>query len=409
MRILITNTGPWGTGSFTVADALVRQFRRLGHEVAFFFPDTGLASEIKSYYYEQPDVYHIWPFPAEIDGFKFPAFPLMIPDPHPRSNWEMTYKDLPEDMLQAFIKESQKRLEKTIEIFKPDVVECQHVWLMNHHLSKVNIPLFCTAHHSDQMGFIYDERIRPYVKESIEKVRKLFAVSYFVKEEVVDLYGIDENRVAVFKNGYDKKVFYSYKKDKKKVLDELGLDISPDKTFVSFAGKISKTKGIDILLQANLLMNRDDIHFLILGGGDYEKFIKTNFPEGIDTSRVHFIGHQSPRMVANVHNICKLSTLPSRSEGFGIACVEAMACGLPLVITREGGLKEIGEGFFVEKENPLELSEAITRIVDLPDDEYSALAQRMQSHAQTFSWETIALERLQYYEEALCDEKSVSL
>ena len=65
MRILFTNTGPWGTGSFTVIEAIADELEKLGHQVKIFFPDNGFDAEDKAKYYELPDRYEIWQFPIE--------------------------------------------------------------------------------------------------------------------------------------------------------------------------------------------------------------------------------------------------------------------------------------------------------------------------------------------------------
>lgn len=397
MRILITNTGPWGTGSFTVAEALTKAFISRGHDVAFFFPDSGIPSEMKEIYYSRPEVYNIWKFPQTIASFEFPSFPLIITDPHPRSEWKMTYKKLPSKMFHAFIEETEKRLHNLVNTFQPDVIECQHLWLMGYHVSKLNIPFFCTAHHSDQIGFLYDKRSRPYIAASIDKIQKIFSISDFVTQEILTLYHVDRKKIIPFHNGYDKEVFFRAPKEKKEVLKTLGLERLINKTLIAFAGKISKTKGVDILLKATLLMQREDIHLILLGGGRPQEFIAKHFPHGIDLERVHFVGHQSPRMVANIFNISKVGTLPSRSEGFGIACLEAMGCGLPMVVTKTGGLQEIGEVTLVPSEDPFALAQSIIEIVDLPEKEYQALSEKVEARARHFSWEKVADDRLKEY------------
>ena len=85
MRILFTNTGPWGTGSATVVDAISQEMMRQGHEVKIIFPDCHFESMDMDQYYGHPEVYHIWNFPIKRDGVELYTFPLIIPDPHPRS------------------------------------------------------------------------------------------------------------------------------------------------------------------------------------------------------------------------------------------------------------------------------------------------------------------------------------
>lgn len=400
MRILITNTGPWGTGSFTVAEAIIKEYRKLGHDVLLFFPDSQLDTPSKEHYYKG-DAYYVWKFPITIEGYRFPSFPLIIPDPHPRSDWNVTYKDLDETVLKGFLREQRKRIKHVVQEFKPDVIECQHIWYMNYTASELDIPFFSCAHHSDQMGFHYDPRVRKYAIESAQRSQKVFAISNYVSKEVQRLYHLEEDHVVTVPNGYDKDVFFDTQEDRKAVLQQLNIHVPDDAILVSFAGKISRTKGVDILLHAMKRLEKTKIHVLALGGGDPKQFIKDKMPKGFTTKNVHFVGHRAPETVAKIHNISHFSVLPSRTEGFGIACLEAMGCGLPLVVTTTGGLKEYAVGELVEVEDIEGLKRAIEKLATLPEKEYEALCNKALQAAANFSWEQIAKLRLSCYKDAL--------
>jgi len=68
MRILITNTGPWGTGSGTVADGIMKELKRRGHQVMAFFPDSGFKGSDNDKYYEDKESYRIVKFPVVYNG-----------------------------------------------------------------------------------------------------------------------------------------------------------------------------------------------------------------------------------------------------------------------------------------------------------------------------------------------------
>ena len=165
MRILITNTGPWGTGSFTVAKGLLDAFIELGHEVKLFFPDSEEPSPELEFYYSQPEIYEVWKLPIEKDGMRIDSFPLMITDPHPRNPAGNTYKDLSDKELQFYLDAFEERIVDVLEKFQPDVVECQHIWAYDHVIKELNYPYLATTHNSDQMGFRYDPRMRPIALE----------------------------------------------------------------------------------------------------------------------------------------------------------------------------------------------------------------------------------------------------
>ena len=79
MKILITNTGPWGTGSFTVTKAVSDELQLMGHQVKIFFPDDGTPCVDLDKYYSQSETYEIWKFPIQKNGVHLSSFPLIIP------------------------------------------------------------------------------------------------------------------------------------------------------------------------------------------------------------------------------------------------------------------------------------------------------------------------------------------
>lgn len=402
MKILITNTGPWGTGSFTVARALTEEYIKMGHQVKVFFPDAGLPSEELDYYYSNQDVWEIWKFPIEHNGTTLDSFPLIIPDPHPRNNVGTTFLELSDDQLNLYLSEFEREITQLIDTFQPDAIECQHIWAFDHVIEKLGYTYFCVAHHSDQLGFLYDQRMQPIAKQSAKQARKIFAISKRVHNEVVDLYGVTPEKVVITNNGYDRSVFRPFQIDREKLLEEFELDIPHDATIVTFAGKISKTKGIDTLLEANhLLQVKHNIHFLILGAGKLESVLDPAHLNRYCFDRVHFLGHQKAQTLAKLHNLADFCTMPSRSEGFGIACLEAMGCGLPVVVTRAGGPEEYAVGEIIEPEDPHALADALLKMSQLSNQEYEALQAQALEAAHKFSWETIARDRINHYKEAM--------
>ena len=342
MNILFINTGPWGTGSFTLIQCLTVELLKLGHRVKIFFPDGDFESEDREEYYNNPELYCIWKFPIKNAKASLENFPLIISDPHPRNPQALTFRDLSEAQIDLYEQELEKELSKLIDEFKPDIIECHHIWYSAWVLNKMGQSYFLTAHHSDQMGFRYDKRIRPKAIAAAQGAQKIIAISESVRKEVFELYGVLQDKIELIANGYDKNRFKVLKVNKQEILDELGIQLEPDAQIISFMGKLSYTKGIDILLEANRLLDpKLKIHFLIAGAGDIKSICKKMNPSTYSLNNMHFIGQQSPESVAKINNISKFSIMPSRSEGFGISCLEAMGCGVPVIATRCGDLRPL--------------------------------------------------------------------
>ncbi|MBN2551383.1 MAG: glycosyltransferase family 4 protein, partial [Spirochaetales bacterium] len=368
MRILFTNTGPWGTGSATVVNGAMNELIRKGHQARVIFPDSGFQSPDFDRYYDHPDRFSILKFPATYNGEKLYTFPLIITDPHPRNfphAW--TFKDLTPAQLRAYMGYYGEFTDKVIEEFRPDVIECQHIWIMDYVLGRKGYSYISVAHHSDQLGFRYDRRMRKYARRAARHASYIFAISGSVREEVLELYPVDPGRVVVLPNGYDQAVFRREEVERGKLLARFDLQRYQNTPIVTFAGKISKTKGIDVLLRANRIIQRQrEAAIVVFGAGDLEDVMKGIPDRAYEMKNVLMMGHQTPEVLAAFHNIARLSVLPSRSEGFGIAALEAMGCAVPLVATRTGGLAGLVVGGLVPIGDYRELAREVLRILSLP-------------------------------------------
>lgn len=183
-------------------------------------------------------------------------------------------------------------------------------------------------------------------------VDRVIFVSSSFQDIVSNRYHI--NNTIVVKNGYDAELFRydsicSRKKGKKVKLISVG--------------GLNYIKGHDILLEAMKILGPNYI-LTIIGDGElldkYKRFVKEN--NLID--RISFLGNVKHNKVSEYLNDSDIFCMPSRSESFGISAIEAMACGLPVIATKVGGLENlINEdinGLFCEL-NSSSLAAAINR------------------------------------------------
>jgi len=400
VRVLFTNTGPWGTGSATVVNGVMNELIRKGHEARVIFPDSGFESPDFNRYYENPGRFSILKFPVTYNGEHLYTFPLIITDPHPRNfRHAWTFKDLSQSQLQAYMGYYGEFAEKVIKEFQPDIIECQHIWIMDYVLGKKGYKYISVAHHSDQLGFRYDRRMRRYARRAAGHASYIFAISESVKEEVLELYPVDSERVVVLPNGYDQSVFYRNEMDRTELLARFGLERYQNTPIITFAGKISKTKGVDYLLKANRIIQKHrEAAIVVFGAGDLEDVLSGGSPDAYEMKNVVIMGHQTPDVLAAFHNIARLSVLPSRSEGFGIAALEAMGCGLPMVASRTGGLGKLVVDGLVAIGDYREIARQVLKILALPAREHQKLRDRVYRRAHQYSWKKIVKKRLKIYQ-----------
>jgi glycosyltransferase involved in cell wall biosynthesis len=327
----------------------------------------------------------------------------MIPDPNP-SNFDRawTFRDLEQAQIDLYVSSFQRRLCTVVDDFAPDVIECQHIWLMPYAVAELGLPFVVAAHHSDQMGFHYDERIRPYATRAAQAASFIFALTTPNHDEIVELYDVAPDKVITLGNGYDREVFKPVDVDRAALFDRFDLDIPEDAPLVTFAGKLSKTKGVDVLLHAHQIVHERQAvaaeapyHLILFGTGSLDDVLDDDRPHSLD--RVHLLGHQPYAVVRDFHNVAAFSVMPSRTEGFGLAALEAMGCGLPVLTTDIGAADTFAVGPVVPPEDADALAGAMLDLLRLAPSDRTDLGEAALARAHTFSWDAIAERRLDTY------------
>jgi len=397
-KILFTITGPWGTGAATVVDGAAQELMRRGHKVKVVFPDIGLPSPDKDKYYGNPEMYHIIKFPVKYQRVRFKTFPLIIPDPNPRNLKDAwTFKDMTKKQLSVYIDFIRNRLKKVIDEFQPDVIETEHVWLMGYALYEMGYSYIVGAHNSDQMGFLFDSRMRPYAIACAQNAKYIFSISDAVKKKCLKLYNVPSEKVVVIPNSYDDKIFRPRRISQKRIFKKYGIEADLSLPVVTFGGKMSRTKGVDILLKANALLQKTCPYLLFLFGAGDIKNVLGKTPSEEEMRNAYFMGHVTPEILAEFHNIADISVLPSRQEGFGVAALEAMGCGLPMVVTSPTQLETFIIGKIVPSENASMLARAMESLLVLPHKEKKRLQEEAHKMALKFTWKENVAKRLNYY------------
>ena len=143
------------------------------------------------------------------------------------------------------------------------------------------------------------------------------------------------------------------------------------------------------------------VHFFIYGIGPEESKLK-HIAKKIDVdSRVHFEG-EIPHDVMPLHlKACDIFVRPSRSEGMGNSFIEAMAVGLPVIATQEGGIADFlfdaernpekpTTGWAVQKDSPKDIANAVKKIITDPENAQRVTTQASIMVAEHYDWDTIA-------------------
>lgn len=230
------------------------------------------------------------------------------------------------------------------------------------------------------------------------------------KQQMIDLYEAPENRIVVIPPGVDTNLFHPIVNRRAK--EWVG---SFSEKTVLFVGRIDPVKGLDTWFRAmRLVLDKEPSlrtrMCVCLVGGDLDDDVdpdsemarldKLKDELGLNDI-VTFLGGRAQSSLPYYYASADVVVMPSRYESFGLAALEAMACGTPVVASDVGGLSFIvrnGEtGFLVPEGDEPALAECILNILRDPELR-SRLGARAVVVAQNYSWRLIADKIVDLYE-----------
>jgi spore coat protein SA len=173
---------------------------------------------------------------------------------------------------------------------------------------------------------------------------------------------------------------------------------------ILYAGRLNPEKGVHILLEAmRILMERNvDVICKVVGssrfgGSKPDAYVRSLIRS--NPGNVHFTAYLSANDVAEEYRVADILCCPSvYQEAFGFVNIEAMACGIPVVATRVGGIPEIAsEGGFilVEPNSPVELADALQKLICDSALRSKLAEEGLRSFRRQFTWDAV---RSQYLE-----------
>ena len=225
----------------------------------------------------------------------------------------------------------------------------------------------------------------------------IVAISSAVRDVLIDC-GVDPAKIRLIPSGTDVERFENAKPDPG-LRSRLGIEASTP--IVCVAATLGRLKGVGYLIEASALLaaRGTPIHLVIAGDGE----LRSELEQLARERRVaaSFIGfcHDMPSLLASVD----VFAMPSLSEGLGVAVLEAMAAGKPVVASAVGGLKESVvdgvTGFLVPPADPDALAQGIGRLIEKPSlaAEFGS-AGRARARAD-FSLENMARRNEELYRE----------
>jgi glycosyltransferase involved in cell wall biosynthesis len=234
--------------------------------------------------------------------------------------------------------------------------------------------------------------------------RRIIADSFNTKTDLVEHYGVPEEKIdVVYLAVGDPFAPVRDEAELARVRARYGL-VQP---FVLFVGSVEPRKNLSALLRAMGALRREGFeHPLVIAGDGERRYVASLHQlaerEGLAPGRdVVFTGHVEEADLPALYSLSELFVYPSLYEGFGLPPLEAMACGVPVLLPRNSSFLELYEDCseMTELVEPEQLVDAIRRL--LADRERRALlVEQGLKRARSRSWDTVASETLGVYARA---------
>jgi glycosyltransferase involved in cell wall biosynthesis len=195
-------------------------------------------------------------------------------------------------------------------------------------------PLVAHVHSTefDRSGEHVHERIYHIERQGVHAAQRVIAVSHLTKNLLVTRYGVQPEKIEVVYNAID---------------DNGAAPLPPpirrDEKIVLFLGRITMQKGPEYFIAAakRVLEVMDNVRFVMAGSGDMmRRIVELAAQMGIG-HKVLFTGFLRGEDVARVYRMADLYVMPSVSEPFGIAPLEAMSHDVPVIISKQSGVSEV--------------------------------------------------------------------
>jgi len=216
---------------------------------------------------------------------------------------------------------------------------------------------------------------------------KIIAVSDEVKRDILHNYVVPGDKVSVLYNGVDSQRFHPRRRTEQRRALRERWAIPLDAPLVLFVGSGFRRKGLDRLLSVWSSPQLARIYLLIVGADARLKRYQA-WSNSIASGRIIFAGRQDD--VENYYGAADVVALPALQEAFGNVILEALASGLPVLVSRNVGAAELLRGSLAvgvvdRPDDPQELSSKLLSLLELAQDARFRRAARQIG--EEHSWE----------------------
>lgn len=371
------HTGGLGVHSYEIS----REIARLGHRLVFVVP------------FDRPY--------AETPGVEFLTEGLNPRTGSPSEAGAYDLGDFYGEGLRAFIDRYNDWVGRLAsQLGRVDVVHV-HDWFGTVGGSalarRLGVPMVMTVHSTELDRSLGHPHTPIYEREwiGVQAADRVIAVSRHLADQLVRDYGVNRNKIRVVYNA----------------VRDAGTLPPTERTgdIVLFLGRLTAMKAPDVFIRAaaRIAASFPDVTFAIAGEGpEYEHLVRLSVSLGIG-ERVLFLGKVTDEERSALLRDAAVFVLPSVTEPFGIAALEAMAAGVPTIVSKTSGVAEVVSSVF--QVDFWDVDEFASRMAELL--EYPPLRAEMggrgREEATQEGWPERARQTVAVYREAIDAKRGV--
>jgi len=254
------------------------------------------------------------------------------------------------------------------------------------------LTVYDMIHEKLQDNFSSKDKTTEYKKLLCEKATKIIAISESTKNDLIEIFGIDDSKIEVVYLGNS--LIASNENIKALQL--------PQK-YILFVGSRGVYKNFNTFIRGvtGVLNSDKDLSVVCVGGG----LFNAKEIELFDTLKINnqvFQYTLDDDQLFSFYKSAELFVFPSLYEGFGIPVLEAFACDCPLVCSETSSLPEIAENGaeYFNPSNEISICKAIQNVLDSTERK-EVLRKNGRERLKSFSWEKTSIETKKIYESIL--------
>ncbi len=345
-RILIVTAFPEGTGSWIVVEKEAQMLKELGYRVHILYCDT--YSKLESY--KQHTRIILDPLPGLIKSPKADGFTFNM----------MTSNEI--NVMQSQIRETIKNV---YHIFEPDLIISHHLWNISYLVSQMETPYVVWSHGPDITRYYDWKRFSYWTLIAAKRAHQILVPSYDMKHRVHASLKLDAHIIHL---GFDNLQFFYTPK------------VPKDYTQIVTVGAVHESKGLSLI--ETTMWKCPELTLIWIGEGSATNTSPPN---------IKYIGKKSHREIAPILRKSGYFLSASNSESFGLALLEAIACGCIPIVKPLPSFKEICNQIWndcvLTYQTESELYQILQSLSDKDPNTLLKKGVKVSEHANTFTWQ----------------------